>query len=66
MQMKNGGEHEFATAGFPFGSDIGDGGCDARPGANRNIGSCAGQRRNERRIDPGPYRFMVSSSLSLV
>jgi hypothetical protein len=26
----------------------------------------AGQRRNERRIDPGPYRFMVSSSLSLV
>jgi hypothetical protein len=31
--MKKGGEREFATAGFPFVSDIGDGDCDARPGA---------------------------------
>jgi hypothetical protein len=28
--MKKGGEHDFAEAGFPFGSDTGGSGCDAR------------------------------------
>ena len=28
--MKSGGEHEFAPAVFPTGSDTGDSGCDAR------------------------------------
>jgi hypothetical protein len=61
-----GDTHGYA-AGFPSIRNIGDGGCDARPGANGDVGSRAGQQRNAgRRVDPGLFPCMESSVLSLV
>jgi hypothetical protein len=59
-------EREVAQAAeFPSIHRIGSGGCDACPGADRE--GRTGQRRDERRrIGPGLFRDMESSSLSLV
>src|SRR6266446_4106397 len=63
---RTGGWHAQA-AEFPSIHRIGSGGCDACPGADRDIRGRTGQRCNERRhIDPGLFPRLASPGLSLV
>jgi hypothetical protein len=54
------------AAGFPSICSSGDGGCDARHGANAFGGRAGRQRSASRRTDPGLFPRMESSCLSLV